>query len=103
MKVAYDIRHLQKPNLDDGASRYSFELLKALTEADASLKFYYLGYTEGLSGTCLDELVGKSASFIGGFERRGSTSGNYALTQVLYPRVLRSNGIDLFHALFQTE
>ena len=103
MKIAYDCRHLQKSNLDDGASRYSFELLRAIAAADASLEINYLGYKGSLSGTMLGELVGRKGNFTGVFTKHDSTMLNYALTQALFPGILRAKGVGLFHALFQTE
>ncbi|HAH32842.1 MAG TPA: hypothetical protein DCL44_11070 [Elusimicrobia bacterium] len=103
IKIAYDCRHLQKPNLDDGASRYSFELLNAIAAYGTLLELFFLGYKDDLAGTKLGELAAKKGEFVGVFKRRGPTMLNYSLTQAMFPRVLRAKGVDLFHALFQTE
>ena len=102
LKIAYDCRHLQKPNLDDGASRYSFELLSELA-AGGQVEMIYLGYREPLSGTVLGELARKGGEFAGLYKRRRSTAANYALAQFLFPRAISGRGVEVFHALFQTE
>ncbi len=102
MKIAYDCRLLQRPHINDGASRYAFELLKSIMTVEPSLELYFLGYRD-LDNTQLSKLLQIAGKLIPTFRRNRSTEVNYLLTQIYFPRILRKYGIDLFHALFQTD
>lgn len=102
MKIAYDCRLLQRPHINDGASRYAFELLKSIMTVEPSLELYFLGYRD-LDNNQLSKLLQIGGKLIPTFRKNRSTEVNYLLTQIYFPRMLRKYGIDLFHALFQTD
>lgn len=100
--VACDCRLLQRKQLDDGASRSAFEMLRALLRREAVLKLFCLGYGEETKGTPLGELLEMGARFVPAFPRTRSTGLDALLAQYLFPRLIRRRGFSLYHALFQT-